>query len=125
MKAAMFEELNDFQDMGLDLGRKLDIYSYQIETVLRAMRSSHPRLILADEVGLGKTIEALLILKEMQQRGNCQRTLLLVPASLVQQWRNEMMDKFGMDPSVVDRSGLKEMDLSLPGIYLCSVDLAK
>lgn len=70
------------------------------QTVLRRMRG---RAILADEVGLGKTIEAGLVLSELRLRGLADRVLVLVPAGLVEQWREELDRKFAL-PSVVARA---------------------
>jgi SNF2 family DNA or RNA helicase len=67
---------------------------HQIATAKRVIQELHGRAILADEVGLGKTIEAGLILKEYQLRGLANKVLILVPASLVLQWTRELQEKF-------------------------------
>ena len=67
---------------------------HQIETVRKVLRQFHGRVLLADEVGLGKTIEACMVLKEYALRGMAQRALILTPASLVGQWREELETKF-------------------------------
>ena len=54
-------------------------------------------MLLADEVGLGKTVEAGMVMKEYILRGMAERILILTPASLVGQWRDEMATKFGID----------------------------
>jgi superfamily II DNA or RNA helicase len=66
-----------------------------------------PRMILADEVGLGKTIEAALILKELRARGLVDRVLIVVPASLQYQWQQELRSKFNEDFTVVDSAAAK------------------
>jgi SNF2 family DNA or RNA helicase len=68
---------------------------HQIQVVSRAISSDRVRYLLADEVGLGKTIEAGLILKELKLRGLVKRTLLIVPKGLVTQWLAEMHTHFG------------------------------
>lgn len=68
--------------------------AHQIRTAERVLRDLHGRAILADEVGLGKTIEAGLIIKEYQLRGLAKKILILVPASLVLQWTRELQEKF-------------------------------
>jgi len=73
----------------------VDSYVYQHETVRRVLRQFKGRALLADEVGLGKTIEACLILKEYQMRGMVRRALILTPPSLAPQWRGELIEKFG------------------------------
>lgn len=72
-------------------------YDHQERTALRVLREMRGRAILADEVGLGKTIEAGLILKEYVLRGLVRRALLLTPAALVSQWREEMGAKFALE----------------------------
>ncbi len=67
---------------------------YQEETVRKVMRTFRGRTILADEVGLGKTIEAGLVLKEYIMRGLVKTALILVPSSLVNQWHGELEEKF-------------------------------
>jgi superfamily II DNA or RNA helicase len=75
----------------------VEAHWYQIETVRKVLKQYRGRVLLADEVGLGKTIEAGMILKEYLLRGMAERILILVPAPLVGQWREEMAEKFGID----------------------------
>jgi superfamily II DNA or RNA helicase len=74
--------------------RGIDTLWYQIETVRKVLKHFRGRVLLADEVGLGKTIEAGMVLKEYLLRGMVERFLVLVPASLVGQWREELESKF-------------------------------
>lgn len=67
---------------------------HQIEVARRVLRQMGGRAILADEVGLGKTIEAGIILKELTVRGLARRVLIMTPASLVTQWQGELETKF-------------------------------
>lgn len=69
---------------------------HQIETVRKVLKQYRGRVLLADEVGLGKTIEAGMVLKEYSLRGMAERVLVLTPASLVGQWREELDTKFGL-----------------------------
>ncbi len=73
---------------------RIEPQPHQVGVAMRALAKSQPRLILADEVGLGKTIEAGLILKELRARGVLNRVLVLAPASLVTQWQQELRSKF-------------------------------
>ena len=68
----------------------MEFFDHQIETAKTVMEDMNGRAILADEVGLGKTIEAGLILKEYMISGLVKNALLLVPASLVNQWIKEL-----------------------------------
>jgi SNF2 family DNA or RNA helicase len=77
-------------------------FDYQLQAARSALRRMRGRAILADEVGLGKTIEAGLILAELRLRGLADRTLVITPAGLVTQWREELERKFGV-PAVLAR----------------------
>jgi superfamily II DNA or RNA helicase len=74
----------------------VEAHWYQIETVRKVLKQYRGRVLLADEVGLGKTIEAGMVLKEYILRGMAERVLILTPASLVGQWRDEMEAKFAI-----------------------------
>lgn len=73
---------------------RLEPQPHQVFVVYKAVSALYPRLLLADEVGLGKTIEAGMIMKELKARDLAARTLIVVPASLVSQWVYEMQSKF-------------------------------
>ena len=77
-------------------------FRYQLETVRRILRDFRGRVLLADEVGLGKTIEACLALKEYWLRGLVRKALILTPPSLVSQWVDELTSKFGLTPVTPD-----------------------
>ena len=77
---------------------------HQIETVRKVMRRFRGRVLLADEVGLGKTIEACLLLREYLLRRMVRRVLILVPNPLVSQWRGELSGKFHLDFTVPPRT---------------------
>ncbi|MBZ5708107.1 DISARM system SNF2-like helicase DrmD [Nannocystis pusilla] len=77
--------------------------AYQLVPVLRALEMPRVALMLADAVGLGKTIQAGMILRELMLRRRIRRVLILCPASLRTQWRDEMVDKFALSFEVVDR----------------------
>lgn len=77
---------------------------HQIETVRKVLRHFRGRVLLADEVGLGKTIEACLLLREYLLRGLARRVLILVPSPLVSQWREELSGKFGLEFEVPPRT---------------------
>jgi len=70
---------------------------YQEETARKVLKDFRGRALLADEVGLGKTIEAGIVLKEYIQRGMVKNALILTPSSLVSQWREELKSKFGVE----------------------------
>jgi len=70
---------------------------YQEETARKVLKRFRGRALLSDEVGLGKTIEASIVLKEYIQRGMVKSALILTPTSLVSQWKDELRTKFGLD----------------------------
>ncbi len=106
----------------------VDLNPHQIEAAAFAL-SSLPTggAVLADEVGLGKTVEAGLVLAQLAADGKG-RAIVLVPASLRAQWRDELRTKFGLDADVVDgdtcraaeRQGLRTNPFDTGGIVICS-----
>ncbi len=81
----------------------VQVEDYQLVPLLKALQMPRVSLLIADDVGLGKTIEAGLILSELLLRRRIQRVLILTPASLRLQWRDEMWDKFSLHFNIVDR----------------------
>ena len=79
------------------------VESYQLVPLLKALRMPRVSLLIADDVGLGKTVEAGLILTELLLRRRIQRVLVLTPASLRRQWQEELREKFSLRFEVVDR----------------------
>src|ERR1700676_3995697 len=84
---------------------RFEPFDYQVQAARVALRRMHGRAILADEVGLGKTIEAGLILAELRLRGLADRALVITPAGLVTQWQEELERKFGGPPVRVGGEG--------------------
>ncbi|CAM3245256.1 DEAD/DEAH box helicase [Sporolactobacillus spathodeae] len=99
----------------------LNLHPHQIETARTVIEDMHGKAILADEVGLGKTIEAGLIIKEYMIRGLVKKVLILVPASLVLQWVSELNGKFSI-PAVPQR---KTYVWSQCDVVVSSIDTAK
>jgi len=99
----------------------LNLLPHQQETAERVIEQMHGKAILADEVGLGKTIEAGLIMKEYMIRGLAKKILILVPASLVLQWAKELNEKFYI-PAVPQR---KAYMWDQCDIVISSIDTAK
>lgn len=89
---------------------RLRIEPYQLVPVSRCLRMTRPRLLLADDVGLGKTIEAGLIITELIARRRANRILIVTPAGpLLDQWKGEMAERFGLRLAVADRSELERI----------------
>ncbi|MCY6492294.1 DISARM system SNF2-like helicase DrmD [Leptolyngbya sp. GGD] len=87
----------------------IDIEDYQLDPVVRAIQMPRVNLLIADDVGLGKTIEAGLVAQELLIRHRCRRMLIICPSSLQIQWRDQMRDKFGLDFRIVDSALMKEL----------------
>ncbi|WP_394866576.1 DISARM system SNF2-like helicase DrmD [Paraclostridium bifermentans] len=81
----------------------VQIEDYQLYPVLKSLAMPRVALLLADDVGLGKTIEAGLIVSELIARNRVKRVLVICPASLQLQWKEELKDKFHLDFEVIDR----------------------
>ncbi|MEV5693045.1 DISARM system SNF2-like helicase DrmD [Micromonospora globbae] len=78
------------------------IEDYQLEPVARAVDAPRVNLLLADDVGLGKTIEAGLVAQELLLRHRARRIMIVCPAGLTLKWRDEMAEKFGLDFTIID-----------------------
>ncbi len=102
-------------------------YWYQEETAKKVLKRFRGRALLSDEVGLGKTIEALIIFSEYIKRGMVKTALILTPTPLVSQWKEEMKSKFGLDiPSTDDADFKKKGDAFWEAPFiLASINQAK
>ena len=88
---------------------RLSMMPHQVNVAHRLSEEFFPRVILADEVGLGKTIEAGIFIKEMMARNLAERVLIIVPATLVKQWQFELQNKFNMMFVIYDGKKVKEL----------------
>ncbi len=88
---------------------------YQFAPVLRILAKPRPRLLIADDVGLGKTVEAGLVLLELMARKRAGRVLLVVPSGLMLQWQEEMEERFNLEFTLIENAaGLARVQTSLP-----------
>lgn len=87
---------------------RIQFLEYQFKPVLKFIDSPTERLLIADEVGLGKTIEAALIWLELQARRNAKRLLVVCPGMLTTKWQRELRDKFGVAAEIREPSGALE-----------------
>ncbi|MGB3137830.1 MAG: SNF2-related protein [Nodosilinea sp.] len=83
-----------------------DFYAHQFKPVLKFLNSPVGRLLIADEVGLGKTIEAMYIWKELQARADARRLLIVCPAMLRQKWQDDLRQRFNIFADIVDAKEL-------------------
>src|SRR5204862_671864 len=87
----------------------IDLEDYQLDPVARAIQMPRGKLLIADDVGLGKTIEAGLVAQELIIRHRARRILVICPAALQVQWRDQMGDKFGLEFHIIDSKSLHEL----------------
>ena len=88
--------------------------TYQLVPLLMALRLPAPRLLIADDVGIGKTIEAGLILRELMDRGEVDAFSVLCPPHLVEQWVGELKARFGIDAIPVTSGTASRLERGLP-----------
>lgn len=109
-------------------------YNYQLVPLVLALEKPQSRILIADDVGLGKTIEAGLIISELMQRGKIKRILILTPANLKEQWQEAMEYFFHIDSEIISSLSRKEYEKQLPAganpwqyfqVVIASIDYAK
>ncbi|HVB80360.1 MAG TPA: hypothetical protein VNE82_10525 [Candidatus Binataceae bacterium] len=88
--------------------------TYQLVPLLMALRLPVPRLLIADDVGIGKTIEAGLILRELMDRGEVDTFSVLCPPHLVEQWIGELKARFGIEAVAVTSGTASRLERGLP-----------
>lgn len=108
---------------------------YQFVPLIMALRLEPVRLLIADDVGVGKTIEAGMIARELLDRGTARRLCILCPPHLCEQWDEELRSKFNIDAAVIQSSTISKLERALPrndvSIYqyyrhmVVSIDFAK
>ena len=87
----------------------IDIEDYQLDPVVRAIQMPRVNLLIADDVGLGKTIESGLVVQELVIRHRARKILIVCPSSLQVQWKDQMRDKFGLDFKIIDSDLMKDL----------------
>ena len=111
---AQVAELRTFGELRAPQHAAIDVLPFQLEPALALVRGDASRFLLADEVGLGKTIQAGLMLAELRQRGWCDHALIVTPAGLRQQWADELFHRFDMRAAIIDAATLAALVDSLP-----------
>lgn len=87
----------------------IEVDDYQLDPVVRALQMPRVNLLIADDVGLGKTIEAGLVVQEMILRHRVRSALIVCPSSLQVQWKEEMRDKFGLEFRIIDSEAISQL----------------
>jgi superfamily II DNA or RNA helicase len=110
----------------------LSVLPFQLEPVLAVVRGLASRVLIADEVGLGKTIQAGLIINERLERQPESHALVVTPAGLREQWQSELRDRFALEATLLDSASIachatqwNGNPWSIPGIVLTSLDYVK
>jgi len=102
------------EDMSCLNNARVELLPHQIFVAHKATESFAPRFLLADEVGLGKTVEAGLILKELKARGLVKRILIIAPANLINQWEYELSAKFNEQFYIFDSTRIALLERDYP-----------
>ena len=112
----------------------LVLMPHQLEPAIETILHGSPRLLLADAVGLGKTIQAGIVIAELVRRRSLERALILTPPGLRDQWADELLTRFGLAATIADTAWLRAMRAqwpaslnpwSVPGVLIASIDFAK
>ncbi|MCZ2109534.1 MAG: DISARM system SNF2-like helicase DrmD [Dehalococcoidia bacterium] len=99
----------DVQALQAPFRSGIAIEDYQLDPLVRGLQMPRVNLLIADDVGLGKTIEAGLVAQELLLRHRARTILIVCPASLQLKWQAEMQEKFGLEFRIVDTSYLKDL----------------
>jgi superfamily II DNA or RNA helicase len=113
---------------------RIDLLPHQLEPALAVLRGAGSRVLLADDVGLGKTIQAGLIVAELMARGAVDRVLILTPAGVRDQWSREWRERFAIETASADAAALRRLAATLPmgvnpwqtmAVTIASIDYVK
>ena len=93
----------------------LDPLAYQLRPASLALRNLQPRILVADAVGLGKTLEIGIILSELMRRGRAERICVVTPRAVLEQFQREMWTRFAIPLVRLDSDGIAQIRQELPG----------
>jgi superfamily II DNA or RNA helicase len=99
----------DFRALQAPFRSGIDIEDYQLAPLVRAIQMPRVNLLIADDVGLGKTIEAGLVIQELVVRNRARTVLIVCPAGLQIHWRDQIREKFGLEFRIVDTDLMKDL----------------
>lgn len=105
------------------LGAKVNLIPHQVYLANEVLTSANPKFMLCDEVGLGKTIEASLVLHSLIQQELAQSALVIVPESLVNQWFVELFKKFSLSFKAISLENIEDLDITSSQRYIVSSSL--
>ncbi len=110
-------------ELSRDADPPLRPYLHQVDLLARLSLRRPIRALIGDEIGLGKTIEAISVVKFLEEQGEVKRVLLLVPRILVEQWKGEL-SRLGLRAKQIERESFDNLTWE-PGWYIASMDLVK
>ncbi|MBN8658257.1 MAG: helicase, partial [Anaerolineae bacterium] len=87
----------------------IEIEDYQLDPLVRAIQMPRANLLIADDVGLGKTVETGLVIQELIVRNRARTILIICPAGLQTHWRDQMRDKFGLEFRIIDSDLMRSL----------------
>jgi ERCC4-related helicase len=131
--AALIGNTPSCRDLQTAAEARIDILAHQLEPALAVLAGAR-RLLIADDVGLGKTIQAGLIIAELARRDRASRALILAPASLRSQWTEELGSRLALEPREAHADSIDDFARSnvrsaafwdLPGLWIASLDYIK
>jgi ERCC4-related helicase len=109
-RAMLCEATPSWQSLRTPLRARISLLPFQLEPALAVTHGMAARILIADEVGLGKTIQAALIIAEILERTPHGRVLVVAPASLIEQWQTELHERFGIDAWHADSGSVARAD---------------
>jgi len=113
-RASLGDAVPAWQSLRAAVRANIALWPFQLEPALAMTRGLACRFLLADEVGLGKTIQAGLLVAELLAREHDARVLIVTPAGLRDQWRDELRDRFAIEAALVDAAALVRAAAHLP-----------
>ena len=112
VRGLLAEATPSWPSLRIPLKARISLHPFQLEPALAVTHGMASRLLIADEVGLGKTIQAGLVIAEVLERTHHGRALVLAPASLKEQWQTELRGRFGIDAWLADSASLARLGAS-------------
>jgi len=111
-RALIAEASPSYEALRAPLRARISLMPFQLEPVLAVTHAMASRILIADEVGLGKTIQAALIIAEVLERSRHGRVLVVTPAALREQWQSELRERFGIDAWIADSAAFARESVS-------------
>ena len=109
VRGVLAEATPSWPSLRTPLRARISLHAFQLEPALAITHGMASRLLIADEVGLGKTIQAGLVVAEILERTRHGRALILAPASLKEQWQTELRERFGIEAWLADSTSLARL----------------